>query len=1033
MNQVFSGQTICRRVEIYPDKNFLFDHTSRLPQDVIDTINSELTDIKVTHGYSIPLYLIQISQLQEKQLNFQLIVNQVLTDFIIEKALTTESLDEMLILFEQMEFTNPIAIQMLFKPGVTDNTAAAVKEAFGLRSELSGCNITVRSGRMYILNQLELKYTSNEFLKDLFFDKYANSLLHDLTILSSSELKSLDRFNLDKNIQFEIKVNDSNHVTEIKDLVTVIDFINLELNELKKLNQINCWAFSETEINFLKQYFTIQQKNPTDIETEVIAQTWSEHCKHKIFASEITYTEQNKDSVFPLIGDLKINSIFKTFIQGATLEIIKRRNLDWLVSIFHDNAGIVRFDPHVDVCIKVETHNSPSALDPYGGALTGILGVNRDILGCGQGALPIANTNVFCLAEDSYFKKNHIKIPQGLKNPDRIASGVHLGVQDGGNKSGIPTVNGAFYYAPEFVGKPLVFCGTIGVMPAVENNLPTSEKRHKVGDYIVMSGGAIGKDGIHGATFSSLELNQSIPNSVVQIGDPLTQKRLMDFLIQARRKNLFTSVTDNGAGGLSSSIGEMAQHTNGAIVHLDKAPTKYPGLLPFELMVSESQERMTFAIAPDKIDEFLKLSQDYNVVSTVVGEFTSSGYLIATYQKNIVAQIDLNFLHKGLPQMRLQATFDGHKNASNYTSNTAQHNTSVSKNENNLRIQLLNTLASSNVRSHEHLVRRYDHEVKASTIVKPFTGFTDYGYHSPNDAGVIWLDRYGGEKESSIAIGCGLAPHLSQQDTYLMAVAAADEAFRNCLVVGCDPEKVVLVDNFCWPDPIYSEKNLDGEHKLAQLVRAARGLYDLSVEYGAPFVSGKDSMKNDYHGPDGKVSILPTVLVTAMGHVAKISHVTTSIIKSENACVYLIGACDYLKTYNFSQQYKLYLKFHQAIQKGYIESAHDVSDGGLLSTLSEKILSSRFGLKINLNDQLQEDLFKEKLGQIVVSIHTECKTDFEKLFRMDEIQFLGITTEKREIILEKNQNIILQISALDLKNAYCCQSHPHHQTNEVSQ
>lgn len=1027
------SQTVCQRVEIYPDKNFILDHASRLQKEVIDAINSELVNRPITHGFSIPVYLIQTENLNANKIDFQSLANKLLTDFIIEQAITTESSEnEMNALYEQMGLVNPIGVQMLFKPGVTDNTAAVVSEAFSLQSELSGCNIRVSSGRMYILNQVDYQKVDTQVLKDLFFSKFSNNLLHDLTVLDSLELKSLSRFSSLEKKQLESTQINSIHNFDISKSVTTIDFKNLDLVDLKKLNQANCWAFSDDEIKFLKKYFTDHHKNPTDVEIEVIAQTWSEHCKHKIFASEITYSEKNKDSVFPEIGELKINSIFKTFIQGATLEIIKRRNIDWLVSIFHDNAGIVRFDPHVDVCIKVETHNSPSALDPYGGALTGILGVNRDILGCGQGALPIANTNVFCLAEDSYFKNNHIKIPQGLKNPDRIASGVHLGVQDGGNKSGIPTVNGAFYYAPEFVGKPLVFCGTIGVMPAIENNLPTSEKRHKAGDYIVMSGGAIGKDGIHGATFSSLELNQSIPNSVVQIGDPLTQKRLMDFLIQARQKNLFTSVTDNGAGGLSSSIGEMAQHTNGAIVHLDKAPTKYPGLLPFELMVSESQERMTFAVAPEKADEFLKLSQEYNVVSTVIGEFTSSGQLVATYQKNIVAQIDLNFLHKGLPQMKFKAEFDGQKNKLRNTSIVTQHNALVLNNENDLKTQLLNILASSNVRSHEHLVRRYDHEVKASTVVKPFTGFKDQGYHSPNDAGVIWLNRYGGEKESSLAIGCGLAPHLSEQDTYLMAVAAADEAFRNCLVVGCDPEKVVLVDNFCWPDPIQSEKNLDGEHKLAQLVRAARGLYDLSVEYGAPFVSGKDSMKNDYLGPDGKVSILPTVLVTAMGHVSKINHVTTSIVKSKNAHVYLIGSCEYLKKYNFTQQFKLYLKFYKAIQKGFIESAHDISDGGLLCALSEKILSSKFGLKLSLDDQLQADLFKEKLGQIVVSIHADHRADFEKLFQTDEIQLLGITTEEREIKIEKNKNVILQVSASDLKNAYCCQSHPRQYSNEVN-
>jgi len=829
-----------------------------------------------------------------------------------------------------------------------------------------------------------------------------------VSLISESHFKTCTRFQFQNPKLF-------NHF----EAVTHNYNLNQMTDDLMKLNQENCWAFSKDEMLFIKDYFNSINRQPTDVEIEIIAQSWSEHCKHKIFAADIQYNEKKLPPGYHQIGSKKIHSLFKTFIQGATEKIQKNRSLDWLISLFHDNAGIVRFDRNIDLCIKVETHNSPSALDPYGGALTGILGVNRDILGCGQGAKPIANTNVFCLAEDDYFKKRSLTYPQALKNPDRIAEGVHLGVQDGGNKSGIPTVNGAFYYAPEFVGKPLVFCGTIGVLPQIENNKATSEKRHKPGDYIVMSGGAIGKDGIHGATFSSMELNTTIPNSVVQIGDPLTQKRLGDFLIEARQLGLFSSVTDNGAGGLSSSIGEMAQHTNGAIVDLDKAPVKYPGLHPYELMISESQERMTFAVPPENIQKFMTLSKKRNVLSTVIGEFTDQGNLIVRYNQKTVAQLNLHFLHKSLPKLQLEAEF--FKNEADCVYQTVKPNADLNE-------FLLQKLSSPLVRSHEHLVRRYDHEVKAATLVKPFTGEKNKGYHSPTDAGVIWLKPFGGEHHSAVVVGCGLNPELSKDDTYKMAIAATDEAVRNCICVGADPEKIVLVDNFCWPDPIYSEKNKDGVFKLGQLVRAAQALYDISATYGMPFVSGKDSMKNDYVGVNEKISVLPTVLVTAMGHISNLKHITTSEVKKTGSLVYLIGKNEYLKCSEYHKQLELYKILHKAIQNEYIESAHDVSDGGIACCLAEKMMSTSFGIS---GDVTEIDLWHEPQGCIIVTVKNDCKNEFEKMWKNNDVLFIGQVNSENRLNLMINGKLEISLHQQDLLRAYKIKSLVDENNNQV--
>ena len=500
---------------------------------------------------------------------------------------------------------------------------------------------------------------------------------------------------------------------------------------------------------------------------------------------------------------------------------------DWLLSIFHDNSGVISWNDEWSVCIKAETHNSPSALDPYGGAITGIVGVNRDILGTGLGARPIANTDVFCFGPPDYSGS----IPEGLFHPSRVFRGVHSGVRSGGNESGIPTVNGAIVFDERYIGKPLVFCGTVGIMP---RRLPDGRESHvktpKPGDVVYMVGGRVGSDGIHGATFSSLELTEESPSSAVQIGDPITQKKMLDMILEARDAGLIQVITDNGAGGLSSSVGEMAELTGGAEIDLATVPLKQAGLSSWEILVSESQERMTVGVHPEDCHEFEALASLHEVEATVVGTFTDSGAFVVRHGETPVAHIPIHFLHDGCPQLRLESEWDPPAHMPVETPELDPDGMG----------RLLGRLiARPNVASKEWWVRSYDHEVIAQSVIKPFCGAN---HDAPGDAAVI-APIQGGTQ--GLVISNGIAPRYSDIDSYAMAAASVDEALRNAVCVGVDLEMIAGLDNFCWPDPIESSKTPDGRYKLAQLVRANRALDDVCRAYRLPCISGKDSMKND--------------------------------------------------------------------------------------------------------------------------------------------------------------------------------------------
>ncbi len=885
--------------------------------------------------------------------------------------------------------------EVSFRPGVTDNAARAAEMALSL----TGHQTRVASSSLYMLHGDITKQDAEKLVQEML----ANPLIQKIDVITYADFAATARFD---NVQLPTVQLAAAHA-----LFTTVD-LHVPDAALEKLSADRCLALSLSEMKHIRDFYARPETTasrtaarlpaaPTDVEIEILAQSWSEHCKHKIFAADIEYTGPDGQT-------RRISSLYKSFIKRATADVKKDRNLDWLVSVFSDNAGIVRFDDNIDLCIKVETHNSPSALDPYGGALTGILGVNRDILGAGLGAKPIANTDVFCFAPPHMPQKDRAgDMPQGPKNPRQILEGVHKGVEDGGNKSGIPTINGAFFFDDDYAGKPLVFVGTVGVMPhKLPDGRASAEKTIHAGDVVVMTGGAIGADGIHGATFSSLAMDENAPATAVQIGDPLTQKTMTDFLLEARDRGLYRAITDNGAGGLSSSVGEMAQMSGGAMLDLARCPVKYPGLSPWELMISESQERMTLAVPPEHLDALLALAARRGVAASAIGTFTNDGQLHVEYEGKTVAHLPLDFIHDSLPALQLPAVWDKPRARSAWRGGPRVDVRQIPPA--NITDTLLHLLGTPNITSKEKWVRAYDHEVQAATHVKPFGGLHADG---PNDAGVIWLYPHGGARKHTAVIGCGMAPRVSLHDPYLMAQYAVDEAVRNVVAAGGDPDMLCLLDNFCWPDPVQSTKNPDGDYKMGQLVRTCEGLYDICRAYGAPLVSGKDSMKNDFRGLDKSghtvtISVLPTLMVTAMARgIAGIA--CGSDFKSAGDAIYLIGApaasfcaSEYAAYFKVDQGAPLpldmpaamrtYRHIHAALQSGLLQSLHDVSDGGILCAVAESMIGGRMGAELYDMDMLTA--FGEAPARFIASIAPDNTQAFELSMAGTPFTRLGTVT-----------------------------------------
>jgi phosphoribosylformylglycinamidine synthase II len=871
-----------------------------------------------------------------------------------------------------------LLVEITYRPGVSDPVATSLRDA--LQSELGPLpsEAVVQTARQFRFS------TSAE-------SDHVASALHN-PLIQNAMVITREQWDAGVRPPPRYPLIHLSTVTPIAE----IDVASMNTETLENLNTERLLALSAQELVAIRDYYKqprviatrVERGLPaaaTDVELEMIAQTWSEHCKHKIFAARIEYRDEEQGSPSGTAYCESINGLFSTYIRATTENSAPRDG--FLKSVFHDNSGVIEFDEETLICFKAETHNSPSALDPYGGAITGIVGVNRDILGTGKGARPIFNTNVLCFGTPD---TDGAAIPQGLLHPRAVLEGVHHGIVDGGNQSGIPVIAGAFLFDESYLGKPLVFCGTGGILPATIRGEDSWVHHVDPGDFAVMVGGRIGKDGIHGATFSSLALDEASPTSAVQIGEPITQKKMLDFLLEARDQGLYKGITDNGAGGLSSSLGEMARESGGVEIDLAKCPLKYAGLAPWEILLSESQERMSLAVDPSSIDALLTLATSRGVEATVVGQFTSSGAVIVGHGEEIVAGLDIEFLHDGVPQMELEAVWPGPRNGAGPGSVHLQADLLTAQ---SIHDDLLALLADPNIASKEHLVRQYDHEVQGASVIKPFCGRYADG---PTDGGVI---RPRPDSARGATVTHGICPRYGDVDAYKMAMAAVDEAVRAHVALGGDPDQMAALDNFCWPDPVRSEATPDGAYKLAQLVRSCKGLAEACRTYHLPLISGKDSMKNDASLGGVKVSIRPTLLISLLGIIPDVNRAMTPEFKRPGDLVLLVGqqitalgGTAYERLHGSSLgdapstdaagNIQLYQKVHQAISRGLVTSVHDCSDGGLAVALAECVVGGRLGADVTIHLSPGEDspgrpqgaverLFGEATGQFVVGCREE--------------------------------------------------------------
>jgi len=731
--------------------------------------------------------------------------------------------------------------------------------------------------------------------------------------------------------------------------VEIISICNLTDKELLTVSKDRRAALDLTEMKAIQNYFIKEQRDPTDVEFETIAQTWSEHCGHKTFKAKVDVESPN--------GNYQIDSIIKTYLKSATDKI----NAPWVISAFVDNAGIIDFDDEYEISFKAETHNHPSAIEPFGGANTGVGGVIRDVIGVS--AKPIANTDVLCFGPQDL---NPDTLPEGVLHPRRIQSGVVAGVQDYGNKIGIPTVNGAILYDEGYTANPLVFCGCVGLAPKGKH-----VRTPRRGDRVIVLGGRTGRDGLRGATFSSMTMDAQtgeVAGASVQIGDPITEKGLIDVIVRARDLGLYTAITDCGAGGLSSAAGEMASAI-GADIELSHVRLKYPGLAPWEIWLSEAQERMVLAVPSENISDLQKLCDTFDTELTDIGEFTSNGRLVVRYNNNIVVDMDNEFLHEGIPQRQLRAVI------SEQLAVDSEPLTVFDVKE-----KLLSLLSSPNIASKSSVIRLYDHEVQGGTVVKPLTGVEA---DAPSDAAVI--KPIGTRGVKGIVLSNGINPEYGKRDAYKMAWSVIDEAIRNAVAVGADPERIAILDNFCWGDPLRPET-------MGTLVEACRGCHDAALFYGTPFISGKDSLNNEYLGADSqRHAIPPTLLISAIGIIHDINTAVTLDLKAAGNIIYLLGSGQFSVNSHQSihkEVPKLYRALHQAIQNGLVKSCHDLSEGGLAVTAAEMCIGGRLGLEINITS----DLFTEVNGCLLVEVSPSNVSTFENQFASLPFAKIGVVT-----------------------------------------
>lgn len=909
-----------------------------------------------------------------------------------------------------------------FRPGVRDNPGSTAVEAIE----------DIIAGK---LQKNEAVYTSKRYCikaKGLCFedvDKIAGELLAN-NIIQQWKIYSAKEWDAKQGVGIILPRVVLNHQP-------VVSALSVESDEsLKKISDERNLALNINDIPTIREYF-LQEKvkelrkevglsEPTDLELEYISQARSDHCNHNTFQGLFRYTDLSTGET--VIED----NIFNKYIKNPTLELKEKKS--WVVSVLWDNAGVGKFDETNNYVITGETHNSPSNMEAYGGAITGIVGVFRDPLGTGLGSKLIMGSYGFCVGNRDYageLKPN--------MHPKRLLDGVIEGVKDGGNKSGIPTTFGQLYFDDCYLGKSLVFVTALGIMPSIINGKPSHKKITSPGDLIIMSGGRVGKDGIHGVTASSEVFSENTPAGHVQIGDPYTQKKMHDFILEARDSGIIEFITDNGGGGLSSSVGESAELSNGCIVDLEKVPLKYDGLDQWEIWISESQERMTIAIKPENLDFFMALSDKHAVESTVIGEYTDSGKLHIRYKGQTCAYVDMDLLALGFPQWEFDAEWQPPEKRGFFEP--------VLREPVDYKTLLLDMLARPNIASKEWVIRQYDHEVQGSSVIKPLVG-KERDVNS--DASVIKpvLDS-----EKGLAFSQALLPAYSAIDAYHMTACTIDEAVRRLIAVGTNPDHIGGVDNFCWPDiQFHPENNPDGKFKAAQLVRSCRALKDMCMAYGIPLLSGKDSMYVDGHLPGRygqtlKVSALETMQFSASGLVEDVSKCMTMDSKIEGDFVYVLGVtANELGASEYYQQMGvtglnvpkvnpvhcmiLYKILATAIEKGLVASVHGVFRGGLATHFSMLAMGGCLGMKIDIDKvPVTEDemmrrsdriLFSESAGRFIVTVSPSNKELFEKLFAGLPFGNVGVVTGGTDPleITGKSGKTIVSATIAELKNAW---------------
>ncbi len=874
-----------------------------------------------------------------KKLTNEVLVDPALEEYSINKLLKREG--------------NTVTI--IFKPGVFDEEGETLKEvANNLKYKVT----KTKTGKRYIFKG-KISEKELEKIQD-------RLLMNDLIQIATDPLK----------VEFP-------HPSPYKFKKNIIPIIKATDKELIDISKKGLLALTLEEMKIIKKYFINEGREPTDLELETIAQTWSEHCCHKTFKSPI---KSNKKDI------IKKKSLFG-YIKGATKEINKKN----VLLSFSDNAGAIEFDKEYAVTYKAETHNHPSALEPYGGAETGVGGVIRDTMGCGLGAKPIASTDIFCFGDPETKTRN---LAPGVLHPRRIVRGVIAGVRDYGNKMGIPTVGGAVYFDKDFNYNPLIFVGSVGIIK--KKHL---KKEVREGDIIVALGGKTGRDGIHGATFSSLSLDeqsQDVSGGAVQIGNPIEEKKMLDVQMVAKDENLYRAATDCGAGGFSSAIGELGEKT-GAVVDLEKAPLKYEGLSYWEIWVSESQERMVLAVPPENLEKIARIFEEENVEFTVMGKF-GGGRLILRYNGEIVGDLDPDFLFNKvpIPEKRLKVK--------NYNREPCSFKAPA-----NLEKTLLTLLSSKNIGSRRWITRQYDHEVQGGSVLKPFAGAG-----SPSDGSVT---RPLLSSKKAVVLGFGINPSFGKIDPYRMAASVIEESLRNLVSAGGNIENAVLLDNFCFGDTA-------DENVFADLFETTRACYDYAKIFKTPFISGKDSLNNFFttRGEEKKrISIPPSLLISSMSVIDDYKYAMTSNFKKENNYIILIGetknelgGSELSRILNIKGavpevdgelSYKTLKKISTGNRDKLFLSVHDLSEGGLAVALSEMTFSNKIGCEIDLSSvkgDLRDDilLFSESNSRFLVEVEEKNIKALEKLLKDIPHYKIGKTKGSSLVVKNKDKTLI---------------------------